>query len=156
MDTAERLLKDLEDLFYGESPMGRIAFKPQYERLKRVLSSSESKESAAGAATGSEMVGQPIQAERPLLPTLTDAEPVREQPLPPPAPTVPEEPNPDDSKYRHQFTAYVGALRDYARELRSLLAQREEEITNLQAEAFDWRMRAEAAERGREGKKGKI
>ena len=33
----EQHLKDLEDLFYGESPMGRVAFKPQYERLKRAL-----------------------------------------------------------------------------------------------------------------------
>ena len=33
------------------------------------------------------------------------------------------------------------------KELQTLLNRQEEEITKLQAEAFDWRMRAEGAER---------
>ena len=37
---------------------------------------------AAQVASGGEMVGQPIQAERPSLPTISDSEPVRERPLP--------------------------------------------------------------------------
>lgn len=41
--------------------------------------------------------------------------------------------------------AQEAAVLRQAADALSLLAQREEEITNLQAEAFDWRMRAEQA-----------
>ena len=38
------------------------------------------------------------------------------------------------------------SIEAYVEYLHYRLAQQEKEITNLQAEAFDWRMRAEAAE----------
>ena len=76
MTTTENL-KDLEDLFYGESPTGRVTFKPQYERLKHVLAnpcydllaeSVTSDSSAAMPATASSVpIAQPMsERERAL------------------------------------------------------------------------------------------
>ena len=122
--------------------------------------SIESKESAAGQDTGKPQISP--------LGTVPVSDPA------PPAPTVPEDDDPTvigvldavppptlgnaleaiadtlamDATEEAMHSAML--LRQTARTitgLRSLLAQREEEITNLQAEAFDWRMRYEGAER---------
>ena len=173
MDTAERLLREAREWIVCRK-LGKEFVHPvcaTCDFVKEVdahLSSSESKESAAGLVHNDhplrhfdrtcpaciqerkESAGQtnrprPEQSEHGGSGAVTAS-------VPAPSTSLSEVQHDEITKHllEEAFDCDLCAqAADYLDLLRSLLAQREEEITSLQAEAFDWRMRAEAAGRRR-------
>lgn len=151
MDTAERLLRECRDMLEDSFP-DSLQVKNLSQRINVHFSSIEAKESAAGQDEGSRKAPSEVaDADSSGLNYGVESAAAAQDNLGahpvPPALIVLEEPR-DFAAYNrlgHLIENHAVSREDYD-QLRSLLAQREEEITNLQAEAFDWRMRAEAAE----------